>query len=366
MGSWCFWKGAVTFLTPASWSTPAVEGAVVSQRQSLAVCGLAGASEKALLFGGNTSRRVAGDWQTSKTLCLVDLPADAGTVNFAQLERPGQPWPAARWGATLTQTAAGAVLWGGWGRDGRTDQPWILRLREACPEWHELQDGNGPATAAFHTATGLPDGKRMAVVGGLGDGSSHDGVWVCDSSREKWEKLCDGGPAPAGHVAAVDYDAHRLVLCFGVRRQAPWFNGDSFLGTTSVLDLRMSRWDAAPFPVDLGEMPVSRRNPAGASLGRRLVVSGGYSDEDFASLDDTWSLDMQSGVWQELPAAGPRLEGHKAVCSGLDIFTFGGHKLVGRFEGPQVSVHRLAIGKGSAGSSSDSDGSGSESSAVTE
>ena len=46
-------------------------------------------------------------------------------------------------------------------------------------------------------------------------------VWVFDSSREKWEKLCDGGPAPAGHVAAVDYDAHRLVLCFGVRRQAP-------------------------------------------------------------------------------------------------------------------------------------------------
>ena len=37
----------------------------------------------------------------------------------------------------------------------------------------------------------------------------------------------------------------------------------------------------------------------------------------------------------------PQVEGHKAVASGLDIFTFGGHKLLGKFEGPDVAVYKL-------------------------
>lgn len=37
----------------------------------------------------------------------------------------------------------------------------------------------------------------------------------------------------------------------------------------------------------------------------------------------------------------PQVEGHKAIASGLDIFTFGGHTLRATFEGPDVSVHKL-------------------------
>ena len=46
-------------------------------------------------------------------------------------------------------------------------------------------------------------------------------VWTFDSSTERFHKLCDGGPAPAGHVAAADCEAQRLVVCFGVRRSQP-------------------------------------------------------------------------------------------------------------------------------------------------
>ena len=36
----------------------------------------------------------------------------------------------------------------------------------------------------------------------------------------------------------------------------------------------------------------------------------------------------------------PPVEGHKAIVSGLDMFTFGGHKLLGKFDGQDVAVHK--------------------------
>ncbi|CAE7593276.1 Pds5a [Symbiodinium sp. CCMP2456] len=346
---------------PVWWSEVPCTGAVPSHRQGLALCGAPGPQERAVLFGGNTSVRVAGGWQSSPTLCMVDLPPDDyGSVKFTTIEpsNPSTPWPCSRWGATLTTTSQAhpsgpALLWGGWSREGDTDIPWMLRFQPDGPRWSELRCENRPPAAAFHTATGLPDKKRLALVGGLGNGSSRDAVWTFDSSTEQFHKLCDGGPAPAGHVAAADDEAQRLIVCFGVRRSQP-FVEDNFMKTTSVLDLRMGRWDPDAWkgvgdPSDQDAAPaapLARRNAAAASLGHRIIVSGGYNDEEFTSLEDTWSFNMRSGMWAQMAEQGaPRMEGHKAILSGLDMFTFGGHALLGRFPRPTVSVHRLSLGK---------------------
>ena len=91
---------------PVWWSEVPCTGAVPSHRQGLALCGAPGPhlvlqdalrnrsklqetliikvschpvtlrQERAVLFGGNTSVRVAGGWQSSPTLCMVDLPPD--------------------------------------------------------------------------------------------------------------------------------------------------------------------------------------------------------------------------------------------------------------------------------------------------
>eukprot|EP00913_Durusdinium_trenchii_P012432 g11672.t1 len=129
---------------------------------------------------------------------------------------------------------------------------------------------------------GLEDGKRVAIVGGLGDGSSHDGVWTFHADTGRWTH-CSGGPAPAGHVAALDADGQRLLLSFGVRRSPDSLNGDSFLETMNVFDLRMNRWD------DLWKER--------ARIGRYFIISGGYSEEDFSTLNDTWAFDMRRGTW---------------------------------------------------------------------
>lgn len=334
-----------------AWKPVPLTGAVPSHRQSLALCGAPGRSEKVVLYGGNTSRRVAGNWQPSRALCIADLPSASGAVNFTSLDNiNGQPWPSARWGATLTQTTAGALLWGGWSRENNANA-WILQFRESCPDWKQLPVVEGPSPTAFHTATGLPDGKRVAVVGGLGDGSSHDGVWAFQSDTGGRQKLCEGGPAPAGHVAAVDHDSQRLLLCFGVNRSPDSLNGDSFLETMNVLDLRTGRWDNPWKDREQVCKPGARRNPAGVTLGRHFIISGGYSEEQFATLGDTWAFDMRRGTWKLIDYKGaPQVEGHKAIASGLDIFTFGGHKLLGRFEGQDVAVHKLEIGQKKAAS----------------
>jgi len=54
---------------------------------------------------------------------------------------------------------------------------------------------------------------------------------------------------------------------------------------------------------------------------------------------------MRSGQWHDHSVIGaPELEGHKAVVSGLDFFTFGGHSAPGTYPRKSISVHRLALG----------------------
>ena len=57
------------------------------------------------------------------------------------------------------------------------------------------------------------------------------------------------------------------------------------------------------------------------------------SSERSCALRDTWVFDVARGAWRELAAAGaaPALEAHKAVVSGFDVHTFGGHSGPGAY-----------------------------------
>ena len=81
-------------------------------------------------------------------------------------------------------------------------------------------------------------------------------------------------------------------------------NGDNFLETMNVLDLRMGRWCPNPWGLEQVYKPGARRNPAGATLGRHFIISGGYSEEEFATLSDTWAFDMKKGTLP-LKCGGP-------------------------------------------------------------
>ncbi|CAE8693115.1 unnamed protein product [Polarella glacialis] len=347
----------------------AAEAPLPSHRHAMAVCGAPGA-ESALLFGGNVSRSVAGAWAVSSDLWLARLPqggggcADGRAVRLCKLAptAPTAPWPAARWGASLTALRSATYLHGGWSSED-SDGVWALRLAEAGPVWTKCTDAGGPPTAAFHTATALEDGKRVAVYGGLAGNASQKGVWLWHGDEERWFLVSGEGPACAGHAAGI-VDRDRLVLFGGVLRGGN-ARGDAFRGSVDLFDFRAGRWDqnysatfGRPAQID-APFPSPRRNPVYCTVGRHLVVSGGWDDVRGVANSDTWALDVDRARWKQLSVCSglaPTLEGHKAVVSGMDVFTFGGKPGPGSYPARSMSVHALSLGDcGGLGSALDAD-----------
>jgi len=335
---------------PSSWSGVDAKGNChLSHRHSMAVCGgpTDGARELAVLFGGNISRTVAGHWQTSSDLTLAELPCSLdGEIELQAIPRQsGQLWPPGRWGATLTALQGGYHLWGGWSCERDGSGLWVLRLREAGAEWQKAKlEGANPPAAAFHTATPLDDGKRMAVIGGLGEQGSNRGVWMYHADSGSWSHTSDDGPSCAGHAAgAVDQE---LAVFGGVERAwSAFMCEDDFRGVTSLFDIRMERWHAPRALQRATTAPSARRNPLHATVGRHIIISGGWDDTQARCLNDTWALDVGSRAWTQLRCnAAPRLEGHKAVVSGFEIFGFGGHNGPSQYPSHLMSMQKLSLG----------------------
>eukprot|EP00746_Dinoflagellata_sp_MGD_P044599 gnl/MRDRNA2_/MRDRNA2_208868_c0_seq1.p1 gnl/MRDRNA2_/MRDRNA2_208868_c0~~gnl/MRDRNA2_/MRDRNA2_208868_c0_seq1.p1 ORF type:complete len:483 (-),score=98.54 gnl/MRDRNA2_/MRDRNA2_208868_c0_seq1:9-1400(-) len=355
--SWCDIAHSIKRPTfnQASWHRQIRPSNWPSHRAYIAVCGAPGAEERAMLFSGNEGNSMS--WRTSSELHVAEIDTDA-TVCTKLLKQPaGAKWPVGRWGASLTALPSCCVLWGGWSRAGDVDKAWKLWLREATPEWCEVSMPmvNVPPQVAFHTASALPDG-RMAVVGGLGDGGSHSGVWLFDALSDRWDQAGEGGGTCAGHCAGVDPHSQRLVLWGGVERNRNRvLPSDHFLDGLRIFDIRQQRWvDTVSSPTwdeeFVSSPPRPRRNAAFGNLGSHLIMTGGYSDELHATLEDTWILNLHSYRWNRLLVSGaPNLEGHRAVISGLDFFTFGGRDTTAVRAGRSMSISRLRLGSGGAG-----------------
>jgi len=305
-------------------------------------------TEYALLFGGNISRHVARHWQTTEDLILAKLPTTLeGEIEFQPLARASSTalWPHGCWGATLTCLRDGYYLWGGWSHDQVDGRGlWALHMREATAEWRQVPAcEHSPPAAAFHTATPMNDGKRMAVLGGLGENGSNRGVWAYDIDAGNWSLLSDAGPSCAGHAAGIAGD--ELAVFGGVER-AMRLHEDDFSTHTWIFDLKTNTWShAGVLPGQDRPAPGPRRNPVCATVGQHMIISGGWDDATFGHLDDTWAWNITKREWKRIRCnAGPQLEGHKAVVSGFDMFCFGGHSGPLGMGSGTVEVNRFSLG----------------------
>eukprot|EP00933_Yihiella_yeosuensis_P036125 TRINITY_DN29844_c0_g1_i1.p1 TRINITY_DN29844_c0_g1~~TRINITY_DN29844_c0_g1_i1.p1 ORF type:complete len:515 (-),score=83.81 TRINITY_DN29844_c0_g1_i1:612-2156(-) len=332
------------------WQKVDLRGDAISHRHAVAVCGAPSevGTQAALLFGGNTSRTVAGRWKNSDELLLAKLPqALGGACEMSCLGKAEgissvKPWPDGRWGASLTALSSACYLVGGWSRDGDASHTWALRFREACVHWSRVESPTLPPATAFHTATALEDGKRIALTGGLGSGGSQKGLWYFDEGTESWHQVSSEGPSLAGHAAASIDD--RLILFGGVTRSSSFGGDDQFSSAISIFDVRRDAWDLNS--AIEGGGPMSRRNPTYARLGQHLIISGGCDEGSSRTLDDTWAFNAARSNWKKLPCqAAPAVEGHKSIVSGFDLFTFGGHSAPG-YPSHSMSVHTLSFDLG--------------------
>lgn len=375
---------------------------------------------------------MAGHWRASEELLLLNLPArhefelseqsdnnidkndnEEDSTTKASIVSLGEG-PSSVWGASLTLLPHDqcAYLFGGWSMYGEdTAVVWRASFRESEVEWSVPRDSNDessgqelrPDAVAFHTATPLQDGKRFAVVGGLGNGGSYRGVWIYASDNGRWTRASQEGPNIAGHAAGAA--GGRLAIFGGVDRTPPTtlqalYRGDAFLNSTCYFDLRKNQWDlltetrgrpwddseddndgkscssvesdtdnsdsALPTAAvdkmeddkaedsgimsrtavsESGCLPCPRRNPAYATLGRHMIITGGWDDTTQETLSDVWALDIEHSNWAKFRSLqGPKLEAHKAVISGFDMFTFGGHVGPGLYSGPHMDIECLSLG----------------------
>eukprot|EP00438_Fugacium_kawagutii_P009357 Skav212075 [mRNA] locus=scaffold867:84127:90107:+ [translate_table: standard] len=124
----------------------------------------------------------------------------------------------------------------------------------------------------------------------------------CDTA-EAMVCAAHGAWSPVPVSGSIPSHRQSLALCgslhesLGKEMMEMWesLNGDSFLETMNVLDLRTLRWDNPWKDQQQICKPCARRNPAGVTLGRHFIISGGYSEEQVETLGDTWTFDMKKG-----------------------------------------------------------------------
>jgi hypothetical protein len=159
--------------------------------------------------------------------------------------------------------ARGALyLFGGGGAAvGFSNRTW--RYDPAAPAWVPL-DATGPRARYDDAFVPLPDGRRFVMVAGArtaqaGAGFYND-VWTYDAMDDAWQQVTSSGAAPDGRRSpwiSVDPDGHGIVMA---------------MGSTGI---------------QAGEV-----------------------------LDDLWRLDLRSGAWSRVEAAGPPARGFMTALPG--------------------------------------------------
>jgi len=198
----------------------------------------------------------------------------------------------------------------------------------------------GCADHASNVASSPPPTLAVGGKGGAAGGSPSGSV---DSLPGTWTNRTPSTlpmhwPLP-GQGGQLAYDGARgAVVLFGDPRDRPARE----VGTLREWNSSLQQWtDLTPAPLPV-VWPPSRSGHAMAwdSRRRRLVVFGGYADEQPRALNDLWAFDDATGTWENmtptpLPPAWPsaRLLHALAYDSARDrLILFGGFPGVSNFE----------------------------------
>ncbi|MGH2560446.1 MAG: Kelch repeat-containing protein [Thermomicrobiales bacterium] len=165
-------------------------------------------------------------------------------------------------------------------------------------DWRQLAaNADAPSPRWDHTLAADDEGKQLILFGGRdGGGVPLADTWLFDRAEGGWTAIDTPGPEPRfGHVVSVDQTARKLYLFGGE-------SGDIFYNDSWVFDAEARTWTR----IDTGDSPLpTPRYGLSAVLDSEghLIISHGFTFE--GRFDDTWSLDLASGIWTDIsPGAG--------------------------------------------------------------
>jgi hypothetical protein len=204
------------------------------------------------------------------------------------------------------------VLFGG--EDGLTSNAtWVFDLR--ANRWTDITQDTAPALEG-HVAVYDPQGRRMVVFGGWRvldkkvkkKKSLEEATWTLDLHRGSpgygtWSVLPASDPRPRPrreHRGVYDPVRHRLII-FGGRQHS----SASFLNDVWALDLTSQSWreietrGERPDPIRQMAFTYDSQANVATVFGGEVRVALDARDEDRFTVNQIWTLDLESGLWSD-------------------------------------------------------------------
>lgn len=264
-----------------------------------------------VLFGGKGQSWLNDSWV---------IPLRTALPTWSQITATGTP-PLARssaagcWDPGQESLIVFGGFAGGLASQKYRNDTWELKSEPAY-QWDALSGGLD--VYGRYRAVGFlnPVSNRLTLSGGLANVTALEDTWSHDgASTSEWQLLAFGSPT-ARYGASADLAPGRgVAYLFGGYRGC--FSAGCYYNDVWSFSLVSNTW---------GQVPISGTKPSGRwghSLvfdpgHDRLIVFGG-TDIATGSLNDLWTLDLQTLVWQSFPPSGDWPAGRSLHAVAYDL-----------------------------------------------
>ncbi len=258
-------------------------------------------SHRIILFGGKDDEN-----QNSNEVWTFDLTKNL----WEQININGAAPPASEDHSLIYDPLGYRVILFG-GEDGPTwNNTWSFDLTTF--RWSDLTDSTAPKRED-HTAIYDSRGKRMVVFGGQENDDLSNEIWTFDldpasTAGDKWQKLTIEDEQPLArydHAAVYDSANNRMIIYGGWDENEERYLDDTWTFYFEHFSWRQLRTKKS--------YPPKRRHAVGVLDSARnwFIIQGGFGEEGY--LNDVWAFDLEANTWLNItPGPQPRID-HSAI-----------------------------------------------------
>ena len=173
-----------------------------------------------------------------------------------------------------------------------------------------------PDPLCGHTLVSVSDSCFILFGGDQSSRAVINELWAYNKDNSKWEKKEPDNPIPRRHRHASVKSNDKMITFFG----------EGLSGLLSDI------WEYDPVTNQCTELPSGGTSTPGereyhsaTSIGNDIYICGGL-DSDGLGLADTWSYNIETGIWTQKSDHPGACAGHGAFHYNGSLYAFGGYE----------------------------------------